>query len=119
MDGKFLVFVNFSIVAKDVSTTLEQMGVGIPMVAGTEEEALALMADLADGASLRLAVVQLSPEAFLHSALRPQLEQRGAHVILLHDGVHISETPPPYAVLAVPFFTEDLEKMVTGFATRL
>lgn len=119
MDGKFLVFVNFSIIAKDVSTTLEQLGMGIPLIAASEAEALALMTDLAEGAALRLAVVQLSPEDFSISPLRDILEQRGAHVILLHDEVHVSETAPPYPVLAVPFFTEDLERMVAGFGRGL
>lgn len=118
MDGTFLVFVNFSIVAKDVSTTLEQLGFGIPLIAASEAEALALMTDLAQGAAVRLAVVQLSPDAFSQSPLRMALEQRGAHVILLDDSSRQPDDGSRYPVLGVPFFTKDLQQLVADFARK-
>ncbi|MGP9788840.1 hypothetical protein [Roseinatronobacter sp. NSM] len=119
MDGTFLVFVNFSIVAKDVSTTLQHLGFGTPLIATTEAEALALMSEHAQGAALRLAVVQLSPDAFSQSPLRGVLEQHRAHVILL-DGSPCSHSAnrSRYPVLGLPFFTTDLQHLVAYFARK-
>lgn len=112
MQEFFLVLVNFSIVAKDVSSTLEQMGIGAPLVPRAEAEAIKMLAVLDGGAALRLAVVQRDPAAFTHSPLRVALENRGAKIILVHDTAVTEPEVIPYPVLTIPFFTEDLEQAI-------
>jgi len=112
MNSFFLVFVNFSLVAKDVTATLKQMGLGDPLIASSEDDAVTLLASLDSGTAVKLAVVQASPAEFAVSALRDVLEKIGAEVVLLHDNM-VAEAP--YPILSVPFFTDDLEQIVSRF----
>ncbi|MGY6695063.1 MAG: hypothetical protein ACXIUW_03410 [Roseinatronobacter sp.] len=114
MQSCFLVLVNFSFVAKDVSATLEQLGHGTPLVPRAEAEALDLLKTLDPGAALRLAVIQCDPIGFATSALRLALEQRGTQIILLHDFAYPTVASIPYPILTLPFFTEDLEQIIAG-----
>lgn len=113
MNSFFLVLVNFSLVAKDVTATLEQMGIGDPLVANSEDEALGLLTNLEAGNGIKLAVVQVAPASFAVSALREVLERLGAKVVLLHDSLTSDHDLSPYPILSLPFFTEDLEGIVS------
>lgn len=119
MQSCFLVLVNFSFVAKDVSATLEQLGHGTPLVPRAEADALDLLNALDPGAALRLAVIQCDPIGFAKSALGLALEQRGTQIILLHDFAFPAATAFPYPVLTLPFFTEDLERVIAGLEPNL
>ncbi|MFN3662910.1 hypothetical protein [Yoonia sp.] len=112
MNSFFLVFVNFSLVAKDVTATLEQMGLGDPLIAASEQDALSKLAALEQGMQVRLAVIQATPAVFAASALRNTLEMLGTKVVLLNDGIPRDNAGSPYPVLSLPFFTEDLEALV-------
>ncbi|MBQ1203193.1 MAG: hypothetical protein IIX61_05235 [Loktanella sp.] len=119
MNPIFLVFVNFSLVAKDVAATLKQMGLGEPLVVESEDDAVAKLSALKPDTAVKLAVVQASPAEFATSALREALERLGAQVVLLHDSVTADFPSPPYPMLSVPFFTDDLEQIVMKFLPSL
>lgn len=109
MQTYFLVCVRVPLVASDVTTTLKQLGLGVPLVANSAEEALEMLAGLEDGASLGHALVQVAPDTFATSALRGALDRMGAKVVLLHDDLPTAEDTLHFPVLTPPFFTEDLE----------
>ena len=115
MQTYFLVCVNVPLVASDVTTTLEELGLGVPLVANTAEDALAMLAGLEAGASVGHALVQIAPADFATSALRASLDRLGAKVVLFHDDLPSVEPALPFPVLTPPFFTEDLQ----GFFTAL
>jgi uncharacterized protein YoxC len=116
MNPVFLVYVNFSLVAKDVTATLEQMGIGDPLIASSTEDALGKLASLASDMEVKLAIIQATPAAFAVSSLRDALERLGAKVVLLHDTITSDEPKSPYPILSLPFFTEDLEGIVSQFS---
>ncbi len=113
----FLVCVRVPLVASDVTTTLTQLGLGVPLVANTAEDALDMLAGLETGANLGHALVQVAPSTFASSALRAELDRLGAKVVLLHDDLPSAEPEFHFPVLTPPFFTEDLEGGFTSLRT--
>jgi hypothetical protein len=118
MNPFFLVLVKFSLVAKDVTTTLKQLGMGNALIAETEEEAVRLLEELGAGSLLRVAVIQASPANFAASALRAALDRLGTRVVLV-DEDESADQSSDYPVLTVPFFTDDLEQIVSNFWPKL
>ncbi len=114
MQPYFLVCVNFALVATDIVETLEDMGLGKPVVAGSEGEALPLLAALPPGAPLRLAVVEAAPQAFATSLLQATLDAMGAKVVLISDTTEPAPEPRRYPLLPKPFFTDDLIRLLAG-----
>lgn len=114
MERFFLVCVSVPLVARDVTTTLEQLGLGVPLVATSNDEALDLVGRLDAKATLTHALVQVAPEAYAASALRSALDRLGAKVILLHDDPPAADPAPVFPVLTPPFFTEDLEGAIAA-----
>lgn len=112
MDNCFLVCVNFALVAKDVTATLQQKGMGRPLVAATQTEAIAALQALTGDGVLRIAVVQMPPALFAASPLHTVLKVLGVPVILLDDGPASDATDMVYRILSLPFFTEDLERVI-------
>lgn len=119
MQRFFLVCVSVPLVAKDVTTTLEQLGLGVPLVATSADEALAILDRLDAGATLSHALVQVAPEAFGASPLRSALDRLGARVVLLHDDAGPASPAPDFPILCPPFFTEDLEGAIAALRPPL
>lgn len=115
MQEFFLVCVNVPLVAKDISTTLEQLGLGVPLVAGSNDEAIVMLTQLPADAHVSYALVQSAPAVFVASALRTALDGLKAKTVLLHDDLSPAESEPNYPVLTLPFFTEDLEGAIASF----
>jgi len=115
MQKFFLVCVNVPLVAKDISTTLEQLGLGVPLVAGSTDEAMVMLAQLPADARVSYALVQTAPAVFAASALRTALDGLRAKTVLLHDDLPSAEPALSYPVLTLPFFTEDLEGAIASF----
>lgn len=118
MENCFLVCVNFALVAKDVTATLQQKGMGRPLIALTQDEALAVLQNQANDCTLRMAVVQMPPALFVGSALQTMLKVLGVPVILLDDGPLPEPADMMYKILTLPFFTEDLEHILLDMARR-
>ncbi len=114
MQSYFLVCVRFSLVATDIVATLEEMGLGTPLVAGGEEEALRHLTALPPGAALRVAVVEAPPAQFSTSPLRVRLDAMDARTILMSGAPTEVAEPHSFPVLPTPFFTEDLIALITG-----
>lgn len=108
MRSFFMVVVEFSLVAKDITATLQDMGFGAPLVARTPDDALHLLATLANPADLRLAVVQAVPAQFATSSLARTLDAMGTRVLFLTEP---TEPAPEGNVLPLPFFTDDLRRL--------
>ncbi len=116
MTNSFLVCVNFALVAKDVTATLQQNGMGKPLIATTQPEAIVKLQALGHDDVLRIAVVQMQPELFAASPLSIALKSLCVPVILLVDGPVPEAADQVCPVLPLPFFTEDLERMLTGLS---
>ncbi|MGL4413744.1 hypothetical protein [Roseinatronobacter monicus] len=115
MQKFFLVCVNVPLVAKDISTTLEQLGLGVPLVAGSIDEAMVMLTQLPIDARVAYALVQAAPAEFAASALRTALDGLKARTILLHDDLSPADPVLDYPILTLPFFTEDLEGAIASF----
>lgn len=115
MQKFFLVCVHVPLVAKDISTTLEQLGLGVPLVAESTDEAIGILTQLPPDADVAYALVQSAPEEFAASPLRTALDGLQAKTVLLHDNVPPADPALSYPVLTLPFFTEDLEGVIASF----
>lgn len=116
MDSCFLVCVSFALVAKDVTATLQQHGMGRPIIATTQSAALEELQAIEHRTDLRLAVVQMPPVLFAASPLQTVLRAMGVPVILLDDGPLPAEADMIYPILTIPFFTEDLERVLVAMS---
>ncbi|TVP73153.1 MAG: hypothetical protein EA339_04140 [Rhodobacteraceae bacterium] len=114
MQSYFLVCVRFSLVAKDVVATLEDMGLGKPLVAANETEALSRLAELPPGAAVHLALIEAAPDEFPTSILETTLDALGTKIVLISDAPGTSLGALRYTVLRTPFFTDDLIDLILG-----
>ncbi|WP_175546768.1 hypothetical protein [Natronohydrobacter thiooxidans] len=95
-----------------MTATLQQKGLGIPLIVTTPEEALVALGSLADDCMLRVAVVQMPAAQFAASSLCAALRNRSVPVIILDDGPPDAAADLAFPILALPFFTEDLERIL-------
>ena len=112
MTGHFLIVADFSILARDLSVTLERMGLGVPLIASSDTHAIEVLSQLDSGTKVALAVLHIAPEEFLRSNLRAVLNESGTQIVMVESDDESEGEPLPYPVLRKPVFSEDLEKMV-------
>lgn len=118
MRDYFLVLARFGIVAQDIAATLEERGLGAPLISLKEEDALAQLSGLDPGAVLRMAVIQRDRDSDTQEALKDALKRAGCTIIWLENSPGAT-TDEADQVLPLPFFTEDLEQVLarTGLSS--
>ncbi len=116
MQKSFLVLSGFALLARDVSATIEQMGLGIPLLARSEDEALSLLDNLEPGAAIPMAIMEMGPDDFMRSPLRAALGARGVETVLLSSSIEEATETPGLTVLSMPVFSEDLERLLRKLA---
>lgn len=106
-----LVLVDLALVGRDIAVTLEQSGLGVPVISTHEADALERLSQLEPTGTVHLAVIQADVDTFTQSKLGALLLQAGSKIILINDGL-AQTTVGTFPLLKLPFFTEDLEQML-------
>jgi hypothetical protein len=85
MTGHFLIVADFSILARDLSATLERMGLGVPLIASSDAQAIEVLSKLDSEAEVALAVLHMAPEEFSRSNLRAVLNKSGTQIVMVES----------------------------------
>jgi len=111
-----LILEPMPLVAHDLATTLHDTLCRPTLVAASESQATMLLAELGPEEALHMAIVRMSPGLFAQSPLRPLLEARNAHVILMGSEPEAMENTEswPWAMLEWPFGTGQLLALLGG-----